>query len=173
MNMDEQQLEPRPLFDRQGLDIVALIWMVSTAAFVGVEIYSALHLFGGIGGRAFGTWDKIAALGQTGGPTVAVSCLIGIALAALLDSPAARIAIFLSGVTGAWVLVAGCFNVAAALHRNNSAYSVVIGFGRGNRAVGVIGGLALAGLGLVVLMLAFRAYNRAVTRVSPPQQTLR
>jgi hypothetical protein len=171
--MNDQQPESRPLFDRQSLDIVALIWMVSTAAFVGVEIYSALHLFRGIGSSAFGTWDKIAALGQTGGPIVAVSCLIGVALAALLDSPAARFAIFLSGVTGAWVLVAGFFNVAAALHRNDSPYSLAIGFGSGNRAVGVIGGLALAGFGLVVMTLALRAYNPAVPRVSPPQQTLR
>lgn len=171
--MNDQQLERRELFDRQGVDIMALIWMVSTAAFVGVEIYSAFHLFGGIGGRAFGTWDKIAALGQTGGPIVAVSCLIGIALAALLDSPAARAATVLAGVTGVWVLVAGLFNVAAALHRNNSEYSVAIGFGRENRAVGVIGGLALAGFGLVVMMLAFRAYDRAATRVSPARQTMR
>ena len=143
--------------------------MVSTVAFVGVQIYSALNLFRGIGSSAFGTWDKIAALGQTGGPIVAVSCLIGIALAALLDSPAARFAIFLSGVTGAWVLVAGLFNIAAALHRNHSAYSLAIGFGRENRAVGVIGGLALAGLGLVVMMLAWRAFNRSATPVSPAQ----
>jgi hypothetical protein len=170
MNMDDQQLQPRELFDRQGLDIVALIWMVSTLAFVGVQIYGALDLFGANHLTA-GAWDKIAALGQTGGPIVAVSCLIGIALAAVLDTPAARVAIVLAGVTGVWVLVAGVFDVAAALRRSDSI--IRFGFTSGNRAVGVIGGLALAGLGLVVMMLAFRAYNRAATRVSPATQTPR
>jgi hypothetical protein len=168
--MDDQQLEPRELFDRQGLDIIALIWVVSTVAAVGVEIYSALDLFGGTH-VAVGAWDRIAALGQTGGPVVAVSCLIGIALAAMYDSPAGRVAIVLAGVAGVWVLVAGLFDVAAALHRSDSPLR--FGFTSQNRAVGVIGGLALAGLGLVVMMLAFRAFNRAATRVSPAPQALR
>ena len=168
--MDDQQFEPRELFDRQGFDIAALIWMVSTAAFVAVEIYSALDLFD-ITHLSVGAWEKIAALGQTGGPAVAVSCLIGIALASVLDSPAGRFAIVLAGVTGVWVLVAGLFDVAAALHRSDS--SLRFGFTSQNRAVGVISGLALAGLGVVVVMLAWRAYNRAAPPVSPPQQTLR
>ena len=156
-------------FDNQGFDLAALIWMVSTIAVVGVEIYSALHLFGGAGTLSLGTWDKIAALGQTGGPVVAVSCLIGIALAAVLDSAAGRIAIVLAGVVGVWVLVAGLFDVAAAAHRGNNTFG--FGFSRENRAVGVIGGLALAGLGLVVVMVAWRAYDRATSRVSSPQPT--
>ena len=158
------------LFDNQGFDLAAVIWMVSTVAFVGVEIYNALDLFGRAG-LTVGTWDKIAALGQTGGPTVALSCLVGIALASVLDSRAGRVAIVLAGVTGAWVLVAGLFDVTASLHRGEN--TLRLGFSGGNRAVGVIAGLALAGLGLVVIMIAWRAYDRATNRVSPPQQPLR
>src|SRR5882672_2420836 len=139
------------LFDNQGFDLAALIWMVSTIAFVGVDIYNALRLFRGTG-TTLGTWDKIAELGQTGGPVVAVSCLVGIALAAVLSSSAGRFAILLAGVTGVWVLVAGLFNVASNAHHSHSP--IAFAFNRGNRAVAVIGGLALAGLGLVVIMVA-------------------
>jgi hypothetical protein len=165
--MDNQQVEPRPLFDRQGLDIVALIWMVSTVTLVGCQIYNVLHVVG----SAADAWQKIAVLGQTGGPVVAVSCVIGIGLAALLDSAAARFAIFLAGVVGGWAFVAGAFEVAASLHSRDTA--IGFGFGRGSRGVSVVGGFALAGLGLVVVMIAWRAYYRAANRVSPAQPTLR
>jgi hypothetical protein len=165
--MDDQPLEPRELFDRQGLDIVALIWVGCTIASVGCQIYNVLDVVGG-GAQV---WQKIAVLGQTGGPIVAVSCLIGIGLAALSDTAAARFAIVLAGVVGAWVLVAGAFEVAAAVHSRDTA--IGFGFGHANRALSGISGLALAGLGLVVVMIALRAYDRAATRVSPAPQTLR
>ena len=184
--MDDQPLEPLDIddgsagerglagldgiVDRQGFELAAVIWMVSTVAFVGVQVYTALDLLEGAGGT-FDTWSKIAALGQTGGPIVALSCLAGIALATLAGTRAARFAVFLAGATGAWVVVAGLFDVAATLHRSEETLG--FGFSQPNRAVGVIGGLALAGLGLVVSMLAWRVYYRDASRVSPPQQTLR
>src|SRR5215212_6640694 len=72
------------MVDEQRLDFVALIWMVSTLVFTGTQIYDALDLFGTTGpvpGFSVSSWDKIAALGQTGGPYLAVSCLVGIVLA--------------------------------------------------------------------------------------------
>lgn len=140
------------LVDEQPIDIVALIWMLCTLAFTGVEIYQAFHLVGS--GFNVSTWDKIAALGQTGGPIVAVSCLVGIVFAVTSDTAIARFSILLAGIVGAWVFVAGVFDFASSVHQRTDS---LITFGRGNRAVGAVGGLALAGLGLVVMMVAWRA----------------
>jgi hypothetical protein len=91
MNDDQplETLEPLEFLRRQRLDVVALLWMVSTVAIVGVQIYGAFNF---LDGRfpGFGTWEKVAALAQTGGPIVALSCLAGIALAAMFDTTAAR-----------------------------------------------------------------------------------
>jgi hypothetical protein len=140
------------LVDEQRLDVVALVWILSAIAFTGVQIYQALHLLES--GVSISAWDKIAALGQTGGPLVAVTCLAGIALAITSDSAVARGAIVLAGVLGGWVFVAGIFNFASNVHRRSNA---LLDFSRGNRGAGAIGGLALAGFGLVVLMIAWRA----------------
>jgi hypothetical protein len=161
----------RELVADRRLDVVALIWMVSTATFVGVEIYSALRFFGGTF-PGLGGWQKVAALAQTGGPSVAVSCLVGIALAAWFDTATARLAIFLATVTGAWVLAAGVLDIAASAHSTALTFSVTSG---GNRAVGVIGGVGLAGLGLVVVTIALPLLSRPSERgfVSPPPSTPR
>lgn len=140
------------LADEQRLDIAALVWIVCLVALTGVQIYQALHLFGA--GIAATSWDKVAALGQAGGGFVAVSCLVGIALAVTEDSTVARFSIMLAGVLGVWVFVAGIFNFASNVHRQSND---LINFNRGNRASGAIGGLALAGFGLVVMMIAWRA----------------
>jgi hypothetical protein len=149
--MDGEPLEP---LDIEGLDVAALIWMVCVVAYVGLAIYNVLHAIGGV--HEFGTWEKVAALGTTGGPIVAVSCLAGIALAFMSKGAVARLAIVLAGVTGAWVFVAGVFNVASAVHRT-SATAFSLSLGQANRGVEVIAGLAFAGLGLVVMMIAWRA----------------
>ncbi len=143
------------LVDEQPLDIVALIWMACVVVFTGVQIYSALNLlnspFGGLGG-----WEKVALLGQTGGPVIAVSCLVGIAIALTSESTIARVSVLLAGIVGVWVFVAGVLDIASAVHSSNP--TLRIGFlGQGNRVVGTLGGLALAGFGLVVMMLAWRA----------------
>jgi hypothetical protein len=144
------------LVEEQRLDFVALLWMVCTIGFTGVQIYSALHGFGGQFLR-FDAWAKVAALGQTGGPIVALSCLGGIALAVMSDTAVARFAILVAGVTGAWVFVAGVLNVASAVHQGSDVLFRVAFLGGGNRAAEAIAGLALGGLGLVVMMVAWRA----------------
>jgi hypothetical protein len=191
--MDDEPLEPLDIDDRSDgermvaagragadrfrevvadrhLDVAALIWMVSTVAFVGVEIYSALHFFGA---RLPGSdaWRKVAVLGQTGGPVVAASCLVGIALAAWFDTAAARFAIFLAALVGGWVLAAGVLDIAASAHSTEMTFTV----SSGNRVIGVIGGVGLAGLGLVVVMIALPLMSGPTARgvVSPPQSTLR
>lgn len=141
------------LVDEQRLDFIALIWVGCTVAATGVQIYQVIDLFGG---AITDSWSKIAALGQTAGPTVALSCLFGIALALMSDTAVSRFAILLAGIVGAWVFAAGMFDTAAALHQD-SGDVIQAQFAQGNRAVGVIGGLALAGFGLVVVMLAWRA----------------
>ena len=150
------------LADEQRLDIVALIWVGCTLVFTAVQIYGALNLFSGrsLPGSVFGNWERVAALGSTGGPVIAVSCLAGIALAFTSDTAIARVAIFLAGVAGAWVLVAGVLNIAYAFHPHSSnTISFSVAQGR-NRGVAIIGGLALAGFGLVVMMIAWRAGGR-------------
>jgi hypothetical protein len=144
------------MLDEQRLDIAALIWVLCTVTFTGVQIYQAFNLFGSRFEAS--TWDKIAALGQTGGPVVAVSCIIGILLALTWDSAIARFSILLAGFVGAWVFVAGIFTVASNVHKNADGNIV---FGQVNRGAGAIGGLAVAGLGLVVMMIAWRAASVA------------
>jgi hypothetical protein len=140
------------LVDEQRLDFVALLWVVCTVASTGVQIYRAVDLFGE---TEPDTWGKLAALGQTAGATVAISCLIGIALALTSDTAVSRLAILLAGGVGAWVFAAGMFSFASSLHHENGGAPNV--FGQGNRVAGGIGGLAVAGFGLVVAMLAWRA----------------
>ena len=173
MNDDQpiEPLEPLEFLRRQRLDVVALVWMVSTVAIVGVQIYGAFNF---LSGRfpGFGTWEKIAALAQTGGPIVAVSCLAGIALAVMIDTTVARTALILAVIVGAWVLAAGVLDIASAVHGPSM---VTFPLTSRNRPIGVIGGLGLIGLGLVVVLLASAALTRPSLRrfVSPPQSTLR
>jgi hypothetical protein len=141
------------LIDEQRLDIAALIWMLCTVTFTGVQIYQAFHAFGGAGFDV-STWDRIGALGQTGGPIVAFACIVGILLGLTWNSAIARFSIFLAGIVGGWVFIAGIFDIAANVHNNTSGN---FSFGATNRAVGAIGGIALAGFGLVVMMIAWRA----------------
>jgi hypothetical protein len=56
------------------------------------------------------------------------------------------------------VFVAGIFTVASNVHKNADGNIV---FGQVNRGAGAIGGLAVAGLGLVVMMIAWRAASVA------------
>ena len=171
---DDQTLEPsEPLefLRKQRLDVVALIWMVSTVAIVGVQIYGTFNF---LSGRfpGFGTWEKIAALAQTGGPIVAVSCLAGSRSPRCSTPTAARAAMILAVIVGAWVLAAGVLDIASAVHGPSM---VTFPLTSRNRPIGVIGGLGLIGLGLVVVLLASAALTRPSSRrfVSPPQSTLR
>jgi hypothetical protein len=88
---------------------------------------------------------------------IAISCLAGIALAFTSGTALARVAILLAGVVGAWVFVAGVFNVAYAFHQPaNRTFTFSLAQG-GNELVAVVGGVAVAGFGLVVMMIAWRA----------------
>jgi hypothetical protein len=145
------------LVDEQRLDVVALIWVLCTITYTGVQIYGALNLFNGRFG-AFGNWEKIAALASTGGPGVAVSCVVGIALAVTSETAMARFAIAVAGIVGAWVLVAGVLNVVYALHQRHGLNTISFSITEGsNRFVQAVGGVALGGFGLVVMMIAWRA----------------
>ena len=160
------------LFDRQGLDIVALIWMVSTAAFVGCrDLRRAQSLPGD-------SQPRVRHVGQDRG---ARPDRRADRRGELLDRHRARRAARLPGradrdLPGGSDGRLGARRGTASTSRRlftavTATYSVAIGFGRGNRAVGVIGGLALAGLGLVVVMLASARTTGPHPRVSPPQQT--
>ncbi len=168
---DDQPLEPLEFLRKQRLDVVALLWMASTVAIVGVQIYSAFNFLSGPF-PGFGTWEKVAALAQTGGPIVAVSCLAGIALAVMFDTTAARAAIILAVIVGAWVLAAGVLDVVSAVHGPSE---VTFQLTSRNRPIGAIGGLGLTGLGLVVVLIASAALTRPTSgrHVSAPQSTLR
>jgi hypothetical protein len=145
--------------DEQRLDLVALIWVGCLVAYTGTQIYGAWNLFSGrpLGGPFFGNWERVAALASTGGPVIAISCVAGIALAFTSDTAQARVAILLAGIVGAWVFVAGVLNVAYAFHQPANR-TFTFSFAQGsNRVAAAIGGLAVAGLGLVVMMIAWRA----------------
>jgi hypothetical protein len=142
------------LLDTQPLDLAALIWMLCTSAWVGTQIYNGLQLSFGNGGGAF--WNKLAVLARTGGPSIAITCLIGIVLAALvLDATAGRIALWLATIGGLWVGIAGLMQIAVVLHTKNNDVTLGISFDRGNRAVEVLQGLAFAGFGLVVAAVGY------------------
>jgi hypothetical protein len=165
--MDDQRLEPYAIDDRSpgvntitggraGLDLAALVWMLCTITFVGCEIYSVLQITGNGFGSGFDSsgWDKVAALATTGGPLVALSCIAAIALAAQVRSTASRVALLLATVVGGWIAIAGALQIASVLRRGD--HNVGFGLSGGNRAVGVLGGLAFAGFGLVVAAVAMR-----------------
>jgi hypothetical protein len=58
-------------------------------------------------------------------------------------------------------------DIASAVHQGGDR-NFQIGFlGQGNRAAGIVGGLALAGFGLVVMMIAWRAGGARPT--DPPE----
>jgi hypothetical protein len=149
------------IVDDQPFAVAALLWMVCTLISVGVGIYSVLDIFpGGLAFPGRDAWTDIALLAQTGGPVVAIACVVGIALAALSDTSTARFSLWLAAVGGAWVFVAGALGIAAALHGSDTGTITFIFSGRGNRAVAVVGGLAYAGLGLVVALVALRLARR-------------
>jgi len=185
-NLPLEPLEPLDIDDRSGgeriaaagraaasrlgsrldglrLDVAGLIWMACVTVVVAVQIYSALHVLDG-SAIGFGTWEKISALGgQTAGPTIAVSCFIGIVLAAWFDTAAARFTLYLATLVGAWVLTAGVLVVASSAHSAERIFT----FGRENRAAGIIGGFGLAGLGFVIVLIAWPlARNRTAPEVN-------
>lgn len=144
------------LVDDSRFDLAGLLWMLCTLTFVGCQIYTVLKFAGG--GTFNGVtsdsslWQKIAGLSATGGPIVAISCLAGIGLAVMFHTAAARFALFLATLGGAWVFVAGVFGIAATLHEPMYASA----FNAGNRAVGALAALSFAGIGLVVAAIGLR-----------------
>ena len=172
MTIDDEPLEPLDIDDRspgermidagragfgrigelvedQRFDVASLVWMLATVTFVGCDIYIAYKQGSGMQGFPGGSgWERIAFLGNTGGPVVAMSCLVGVALAALFDTPAARLAHWLAVFVGGWVVLAGIFELAASAHSPGDALD-----GGGSRPVGVLSGIAFAALGLVVIVI--------------------
>ena len=145
--------------------------MVSTVAIVGVQIYGAFQF-------PVREIPRIRHVGEDRRPRPdrrtdrRRQLLGGIALAAMFDSTAARAAMILAVIDGAWVLAAGVLDIASAVHGPSM---VTFPLTSRNRPIGVIGGLGLIGLGLVVVLLASAALTRPSSRrfVSPPQSTLR
>jgi hypothetical protein len=171
--MNDQTLEPLEidgrapigriggLADDSRFDLAALLWMLCTLTFVGCGIYTVLKV--APNGSEDSFWPKISGLSATGGPVVAISCLVGIGLAVMFHTAAARFALLLATLGGVWVFVAGVFGIAATLHEPNYAS----GFTYGNRAVGVLAALSFTGIGLVVAAIGLRAMSSpAVSQVS-------
>jgi hypothetical protein len=160
MTMDDQRLgRLGELIDEKRFDVAALVWMLCILIFVGCQIYTVLKLANaGFGSSA---WDKVAALSQTGGPLVAASCGVGIALALWFDTANARFALWLAALGGAWVLVAGALQIVSAVHESDSTIGF-LALNQQNRAVSALAGLAFAGLGLIVALVAGR-FARAPT----------
>ena len=172
---DRSPLEKMTAGGGAGLDIAALVWMLCTITYVGCEIYSVLKIAGngfGFGSESSG-WAKVAALATTGGPLVALSCIAAVALAVQVRSTLSRFALLLATVAGGWIVVAGAFQIASAMHRADNSVGFS-GLSGGNRAVGVLSGLAFGGFGVVVAAVAIRLAAPATDgpRVSPTQSTL-
>jgi hypothetical protein len=135
------------------LDIAALLWMICVAGVLAVEIYSAVRSnrfepFGRNNG-----WFTATLLASTGGFELTVGCMVGIGLAAWVDSGPARAALVMAAIGGAWAFVAGLIGVAVVNHKE-VGLSFSLASSAGNRAVASFGMLLQGGLGVVVVLVA-------------------
>jgi hypothetical protein len=136
------------------LDIAALIWMICVAGVLAVEVYGAV---GSNGFDAFpggdNGWVTATLLASSGGYVLAFGCMIGIALAAWVDSVPARVALVMAAVGGVWAMVANLIGIAVVFHRQFGVSLLLSNFAD-NRAVAAFGVLMQGGFGVVIVLVA-------------------
>jgi hypothetical protein len=151
------------------LDVAALIWMICVAGMAAVQIYGAFDSrFDGFGETDDG-WFTAAMLASSGSFVLSLGCMVGIGLAAWADSVAARVALVLAVIGGAWAIVASLIGVAVIYHEGGPLS--LTNFGE-NRAVNSIGTLMEGGLGVVAALVAVSLLaSRRATAATTPEIT--
>jgi hypothetical protein len=144
------------------LDIAALLWMLFVAGVLAVEIYGAIasSRFESFGS---GGWITATLLAASGGYALTFGCMIGIGLAAWVDSGPARGALVMAAVGGAWAIVANVIGVAVVYHRQAGISLLLANFVE-NRAVAALGELMQGGFGVVVLLVSLMLLTSGGTR---------
>jgi len=135
------------------LDIAALLWMICVAGVLAVNIYSAVRSNRFDAFDRNNGWITATLLASTGGFELTVGCMVGIGLAAWVDSGPARAALVMAAIGGAWAFIAGLIGVAVVNHKG-VGLSFSLATSAGNRAVGSFGELFQGGLGVVVVLVA-------------------
>jgi len=81
--------------------------------------------------------------------------MIGVALCAFVDGPAANLALRLAIVAGVWAMVTALIGVAVAFHANAGPVAGFLPAGTEAKVVSSLGSLCTGGLGLVVAAAAW------------------
>lgn len=147
----------RALVEDGRLDLVALWWMIFAVAYSVVAIYSALRS-SGFGNSPGSTdwWTKAELLTGSGGLTLVLFSMIGVVLAAFFDGPAARLAVRLAMVGGAWTMLMSLLGIVVAFHDNTGAEAGFLPSGTEAKVVTSLGAFCVGGLGLVIALAAWR-----------------
>ena len=151
--------------DRGRLDVAALVWMVLLLLVVVLEVYSGLRDTN-FGSGNSDWWYKATIVAGSGGILVTFGGMIGVALAALARGRAARLALRLAMLGGAWAAVASVFGIATALHDPTSSGAFLAPPSRSGEAkvVSALTYVCLGGLGLVVAVVAWHVLRAHVDR---------
>jgi len=161
--MNDRSDRLQTVLEDARLDVIAVVWMALVFVYTGALIFQALKLASfTTGGGPFATphttWAKLAVLAQTGGGVLIFGSIIAIAMAAFFDTPAARLALRLALIGGAWSAIAGAIGVAVAFHLDTN--SVIVSPERTRQVLQALQAGAIGGLGLVVAIVAWRMRAR-------------
>jgi hypothetical protein len=145
----------RAVVETDRLDLAALIWMVGVLVYVGSAICFAV-MFNSEADRLGGTtdtWATVLQLSHTVDLAVLGALVIGLAIAAAVDSALSRAAAMLGVVGGAWAVVAGFMRIAfqaAAPDKTQASGQSVFEYGTG---------FVVIALGALVAVAALRLYT--------------
>jgi hypothetical protein len=108
----------REFIERDRIDAVAVIWMLGVAATIAAGIWTAFTYnlsFDGNSNHVDG-WDHAFLLSQTATLMPLIGVVVGLAIAAALDSAASRVAAWIGMVVSAWLVVASVLGIAYMIH---------------------------------------------------------
>src|SRR5947199_4177814 len=143
----------RECIERDGVDLAAVIWMFCVLAVVGAVVWQALRagsLSDGVTVHV-SVWERLYYLAATGNLSVAVALAVGVAIAAALDSAASRFAATLGVVGALWMVAAGGFGIAYAVHAAGGSEVPRLATGPFT-----VNAFAVAVLGLIIAAAAWR-----------------
>jgi len=153
-------------FRASHLDIAALAWMLFLLGVIALQVYSAAR---GTALPGFESgWEKATIIAQTGSLVFSFGAVIGIALAFSYTTAAARAAIWMALVTGAWIVIANVVGIAVAFHDEPNG-SGFLTFTRGteDKVVQALISVMEAGFALVVIVVACNLLFSSRARVEP------
>ncbi len=164
----------RARIDGGGLDDAALAWMCLLLLYTVLQVYSVFRA------DSFGSsdwWTRASFLAQTGGFALVFGSVAAVALAAYFATRAAELTLRLALAGGTWSVLSGFLGVVVSFHWSASAPVIAARGGAvlpprsfADQLVAALANLGYAGLGVVVLVLAWQLLG---TRTSPPNGGMR